>query len=102
MSKENNPVKNPAAAILLKTLTPTVRKFAESGKLDGFFQHIKSEAAKNISLSDDETVEIIISTESDYREHVSLVIFNSAGMCIKKVIETIPLSDMILKLLSNI
>lgn len=91
----------PAAALLVKTLTPTITKFAESGKLDGFFKHIKSEAAKDLNLLDSESVEIMITTEADDREYVSLVILEN-GSTVGKVLRTMPLADMIIQLLSNI
>lgn len=91
----------PAAALLVKSLTPTIRKFAESGKLDGFFQHIKKEASKNLNLLEEETVEIMITTEDDQREYVSLVILYN-GKMVEKVLNTMPLADMITQLLSNI
>lgn len=87
--------------MVLKTLTPTVKKFAESGKLDGFFQTIKAEASKGIELSEGESVEIMITTETDGREYISIVVL-SEGPTIKNVLQSMPLSDMINLILSKI
>ena len=87
--------------MVLKTLSPTVKKFAESGKLDGFFQTIKAEAAKGIELSEGESVEIMITTEKDGREYISIVVL-SEGPTIKNVLQSMPLSDMINLILSKI
>lgn len=87
--------------MVLKTLTPTVKKFAESGKLDGFFQTIKAEAAKGIELSEGESVEIMITTETDGREYISIVVL-SEGPTIKSILQSMPLSDMINLILSKI
>lgn len=92
---------NVALQMVLKTLTPTVQKFAESGKLDGFFQTIKAEAAKNTELAEGESVEIILTTEDDGREYISIVVL-AEGPTIKTVLQSMPLSDMILQLLSKI
>lgn len=92
---------NTALQMVLKTLTPTVKKFAESGKLDGFFQTIKAEASKGIELSEGESVEIMITTETDGREYISIVVL-SEGPTIKSVIQSMPLSDMINLILSKI
>lgn len=92
---------NTALQMVLKTLTPTVKKFAESGKLDGFFQTIKAEAAKGIELSEGESVEIMITTETDGREYISIVVL-SEGPTIKSILQSMPLSDMINLILSKI
>lgn len=92
---------NAALQMVLKTLTPTVKKFAESGKLDGFFQTIKAEAARGIELSEGESVEIMITTETDGREYISIVVL-SEGPTIKNVLQSMPLSDMINLILSKI
>ena len=91
---------NSTAGILVKTFSPTVRKLAENGKIDGFFRSIKEEHASKEELSDGESVEIMITTEDDCREYVSLVILS--GGTISKIITSMPLSEMIIKLLEQL
>lgn len=57
---------------LLKSIMPTVKKFVESGKIDDLFRELKSRYKD--SLRDQEnSVEIMITTEQDGLEYVSVV-----------------------------
>jgi len=85
--------------VLIKTLTPTIRKIAEGGKVDGMIQAIKNEQAGKLNLLENETVEVMITTESDGREYVSMVILSDKT--IEKIILSMPLSDMIVKLIEK-
>lgn len=86
------------AGMIIKTFAPTIRKLAEGGKIDGFFRSIKEEHAKN--LNEGETVEIMITTEDDGREYVSLVVFS--GGVVSQIVTSMPLSEMVIKLLEQI
>ena len=91
---------NVTTAILIKTLTPTVQKLAESGNIDGLIQAVKDEQAKQLDLSDNETVEIMITTESDGKEYVSLVILYN-NSTVQKVLSSMPVGDLIVELLKK-
>jgi len=88
------------AGMIIKTFAPTIRKLAEGGKIDGFFRSIKEEHAKNLNLNEGETVEIMITTEDDGREYVSLVVFS--GGVVSQIVTSMPLSEMVIKLLEQI
>ena len=92
---------NATTAILIKTLTPTVQKLAESGKIDGLIQAVKDEQAKQLDLSYNETVEIMITTESGGKEYVSLVILYN-NSTIKEVLRSIPVGELIVELLEKL
>lgn len=91
----------PTANLIVKTFAPTIKKIAEGGKIDGFFQSIKKERTEGLYLMEGETVEIMITTEEDGKEYVSLVILYD-GQTIQKVLTQIPLSEMIIQILSKI
>lgn len=91
---------NATTAILIKTLTPTVQKLAESGKIDGIIQAIKAEQAKQLNLMENETVEIMITTEDDGREYMSLVILYN-NSTIQKVLRSMPVGELIVELLKK-
>lgn len=91
----------PTANLIVKTFAPTIKKIAEGGKIDGFFQAIKKERTEGLYLMEGETVEIMITTEEDGKEYVSLVILYD-GQTIQKVLTQIPLSEMIIQILSKI
>lgn len=95
---------NATTAILIKTLTPIVQKLAESGKIDGVIQAVKDEQVKQLELTDNETVEIMITTENDGKEYVSLVVLynNSTIKTIKEVLRSMPVGELIVELLKKL
>lgn len=57
---------------LLKSVMPTVQKFVDSGKIDTLFRELKARFADRLQ-DDDDTVEILITTEEDGLEYVNVV-----------------------------
>ena len=91
---------NPTTALLVKTLTPTVNKLAESGKIDGIIQAIKDEQAKQLNLMENETVEIMITTEADGKEYMSLIILYN-NSTVQKVLKSMPVGELLVELLKK-
>ena len=57
---------------LLRSLMPTVRKFVDSGKIDGLFQELKGRY-DGFLHSPENSIEILVTTESDGLEYVNVV-----------------------------
>lgn len=63
---------------LLKSVLPTVQKLVESGRTDSFIQELKRKQLDKIGreLSNDESVEILVTTEEDGAEYVNIVLLH--------------------------
>lgn len=57
---------------LLKSVMPTVQKFVDSGKIDTLFRELKARFADRLQ-NEENTVEILITTEEDGLEYVNVV-----------------------------
>lgn len=92
---ENNALTN----LLLKSLMPAVRKFVEGGKIDALFQELKSRY-QGLRNDTNDSVEILITTESDGLEYVSVIELDPK-LCVKKVMFQQRLSDLITELFTQ-
>ena len=61
---------------LLKSVMPTVQKFVESGQINSLFQELKTRYSKQANMAEGDSVEILITTESDGNEYANIVVFN--------------------------
>lgn len=85
---------------LLRSVMPTVQKFVESGKIDTLFRELKQRYAE--CLSDPEnSVEILITTEDDGVEYVSVVELDPVELNIVKIMDQQRLSELITTLFSQ-
>lgn len=85
---------------LLRSVMPTVQKFVESGKIDTLFRELKHRYAE--CLSDPEnSVEILITTEDDGLEYVSVVELDPIELHIVKIMDQQRLSELITTLFSQ-
>ena len=57
---------------LLKSVMPTVTKFVESGKIDALFQELKTRFNDRLQDPENNSVEILITTEEDGIEYVNV------------------------------
>lgn len=85
---------------MLKTFLPTVSKLIDSGKINQFIQEAKQEYASQLSLQDDESLEVLITTEADGNEYFNLVIIDTE-LKITKVVLQQPLTDFVKNLISK-
>lgn len=85
---------------LLKSVMPTVTKFVESGKIDELFQELKTRFADRLQDPENNSVEILITTEEDGIEYVNVVELDPE-LRIRKVMDQQRLSELITTLLTK-
>lgn len=90
---------NPLVSTLMKSLMPTVLKFVEGGKIDALFQELKSRYIPLVDKSED-SVEILLTTESDGVEYVNVVEL-TPDLRIQKVMFQQRLSDLLTTLFTQ-
>lgn len=79
---------------LLRSVMPTVQKFVESGKIDTLFRELKQRYAEGLS-DPENSVEILITTEDDGLEYVSVVELDPVELHIVKIMDQQSLSELI-------
>lgn len=84
---------------LLKSVMPTVQKFVDSGKIDTLFRELKARFADRLQ-DDDDTVEILITTEEDGLEYVNVVELDPE-LRIRQVMDQQRLSELITALFTQ-
>lgn len=84
---------------LLKSVMPTVQKFVDSGKIDTLFQELKSRYADRLQ-DEENTVEILITTEEDGLEYVNVVELDPE-LRIRQVMDQQRLSELITALFTQ-
>ena len=84
---------------LLKSVMPTVQKFVDSGKIDTLFQELKSRYADRLQ-DEENTVEILITTEEDGLEYVNVVELDPE-LRIRQVMDQHRLSELITALFTQ-
>ena len=84
---------------LLKSVMPTVQKFVDSGKIDTLFQELKSRYADRLQ-DEENTVEILITTEEDGLEYVNVVELDPE-LRIRQVMDQQRLSELITALFNQ-
>lgn len=84
---------------LLKAVMPTVQKFVESGKIDTLFRELKSRYECFLDSMVD-SIEILVTTESDGVEYVNVVEL-TPELQITKVIHQQRLSELITALFNQ-
>lgn len=87
---------------IVRQLIPIAKPYIENGSIEVFIDELKVNSLKNkgIDLTENQTAEIIITNEKDKKNHVSIIVLED--MQIKQIIESMPLSDLILKLLNSL
>lgn len=85
---------------LLNAAIPTVEKLVGSGKIDIMLQDLKEHYRNLADLEDNESVEIILSTEADGCEYLNIVVID-AEMRIRNVMYQRKLQDAIIQLLKQ-
>lgn len=63
---------NALVKTLLRSVMPTVQKFVDSGKIDTLFRELKERYKPYLSTQNN-TVEILVTTEEDGLEYVNMV-----------------------------
>lgn len=84
---------------LLKSVMPTVQKFVDSGKIDMLFRELKARFADRLQ-GEENTVEILITTEEDGLEYVNVVELDPE-LRILQVMDQQRLSDLITALFTQ-
>ena len=84
---------------LLKSVMPTVQKFVDSGKIDTLFRELKSRFAERLQ-NEENTVEILITTEEDGLEYVNVVELDPE-LRIRQLMDQQRLSDLITALFTE-
>lgn len=84
---------------LLKSVMPTVQKFVDSGKIDTLFRELKARFADRLQ-NEENTVEILITTEEDGLEYVNVVELDPE-LRIRQVMDQQRLSDLITALFTE-
>jgi hypothetical protein len=79
--------------LIIKQFLPIISKFIKDIEVDEFIQKVKH--FDSVELNKNESVEIFISTESDNKEYVSIVLFNNETKSIVKVLFQQKLNDFI-------
>lgn len=85
---------------LVKAAIPTVEKIVTGGKIDNMLRQLKQSYRDSVYLYDGESIEILVSSEVDGCEYLSIVIID-ADMRIKKVLYQQKLSEAIINLLKE-
>lgn len=83
---------------LLKSVMPTVQKFVDSGKIDTLFRELKARFSDLIQ--ENNSVEILITTEEDGLEYVNVVELDPE-LRIRQVMDQQRLSDLITTLFTQ-
>lgn len=78
---------------------PTVQKFVDSGKIDTLFRELKSRFANRLQ-NEENTVEILITTEEDGLEYVNVVELDPE-LRIRQVMDQQRLSELITALFTE-
>lgn len=86
---------------LLKSVMPSVTKFVSDGKLDGLMQELKSKYAGQVELENNESIEILITTENDGLEYANIIVLNSATLQVTKLLAQQKLSEIITALFTQ-
>lgn len=86
---------------LLKSVMPSVTKFVSDGKLDGLMQELKSKYAIQVELENNESIEILITTENDGLEYANIIVMNSDNLQITKLLAQQKLSEIITALFTQ-
>lgn len=84
---------------LLKSVMPTVQKFVDSGKIDTLFRELKARFADRLQ-NEENTVEILITTEEDGLEYVNVVELDPE-LRIRQVMDQQRLSELITTLFTQ-
>lgn len=84
---------------LLKSVMPTVQNFVDSGKIDTLFRELKARFSDRLQ-DEENTVEIIITSEEDGLEYVNVVELDPE-LRILKVMDQQRLSDLITTLFTQ-
>lgn len=84
---------------LLKSVMPTVQKFVDSGKIDTLFRELKARFADRLQ-NEENTVEILITTEEDGLEYVNVVELDPE-LRIRQVMDQQRLSELITALFTE-
>lgn len=84
---------------LLKSVMPTVQKFVDSGKIDTLFRELKARFADRLQ-GEENTVEILITTEEDGLEYVNVVELDPE-LRIRQVMDQQRLSELITTLFTQ-
>ena len=84
---------------LLKSVMPTVQKFVDSGKIDTLFRELKSRFAECLQ-NEENTVEILITTEEDGLEYVNVVELDPE-LRVRQVMDQQRLSELITALFTE-
>lgn len=85
---------NALVKTLLRSVMPTVQKFVDSGKIDTIFRELKQRYSECLSDPENST-EILITTEDDGLEYVSVVELDPVELHIVKIMDQQRLSDLI-------
>lgn len=84
---------------LLKSVMPTVQKFVDSGKIDTLFRELKARFIDRLQ-DEENTVEILITTEEDGLEYVNVVELD-LELRIRQVMDQQRLSELITALFTQ-
>lgn len=84
---------------LMKSVMPTVQKFVDSGKIDTLFLELKARFADRLQ-NEENTVEILITTEEDGLEYVNVVELDPE-LRIRQVMDQQRLSELITTLFTQ-
>lgn len=79
--------------LIIKQMLPLLGKFIKDIEIDEFIQ--KAKHFDSVELKENESIEFFISTESDKKEYVSIVLFNGKTKSIVKVLFQQKLNDFI-------
>lgn len=88
--------------ILIKQLIPIAKPYIENGQVDRFIEEFKSESIKKnkVVLQENQSAEIIFTGEKNGKTYASIVVMAKKEILI--IVESIPLSDLILKIINSI
>lgn len=80
---------------------PSVTKFISDGKVDGLLQELKGRYADRVELKENESVEILITTENDGLEYANIIVLDSDTLQISKLLAQQKLSEIITALFTQ-
>jgi hypothetical protein len=88
--------------VLLKQLIPIAKPFIESGQIDMFVENFKAESIKKnkVVLQENQSVEIMFTGGKDKKTQASIVVMDKKEVLV--IIESVPLSDLILKIINTL
>ena len=78
---------------ILKSIMPKVNNFCDSGKIDSLIREIKKPYNEQVNAGN--SVEIMISTENDGSEYVSVVELEPVSLTICRIFQQMKLSELI-------